>query len=50
MQQNFVVTFAFEHESLEKDTTLKVVSDKIFEELEFEILPTYQNETRQKVR
>jgi hypothetical protein len=32
IQQNFVVTFSFEHESPEIDTTLKVVRDRIFEE------------------
>jgi hypothetical protein len=30
MQQNFVITFSFEHENPEIDTTLKVVKDRIF--------------------
>jgi hypothetical protein len=46
MQQNFVITFSFEHESPEIDTTLKVVRDKIFEEPEVEIVTTYQNQKR----
>jgi hypothetical protein len=50
MQQNFVITFAFEHENPEIDTTLKLVRDRIFEEPEVEIVTTYQNQKRQTVR
>jgi hypothetical protein len=47
MQNNFVITFYFEHENPEINTTMKVIRDKIFEEPKFEIIPTYQNRTRQ---
>jgi hypothetical protein len=47
---NFVITFSFEHENPMVDTTLKVVRDRIFEEPEFEIVTTYQNQNRQTVR
>jgi hypothetical protein len=41
LQQNFVITFSFEHENPKIYTTLKLVKDKIFEELEVEIVTTY---------
>jgi hypothetical protein len=44
MQQNFVTTFAFEHESPNTDTTLKVVRDEIFEEPEVEIATNDHNQ------
>jgi hypothetical protein len=50
MQQNFVITFEFEHESPKIDTTLKFIMDRIFEEIQFEIVTTYQNQNRQIVR
>jgi hypothetical protein len=43
MQQKFLITFAFEHENLEIDTTLKVVREIIFEEPKVEIVAAYQN-------
>jgi hypothetical protein len=45
-----VITFAFEQEKPMVDTTLKVVRDRIFEELEFEIVTSYQNQNSQTVR
>jgi hypothetical protein len=50
MQQNFVITFSFEYEIPEIDTTLKVIRGKIFQEPKFEIVITYQSQTRQFVR
>jgi hypothetical protein len=50
MQHNFLITFSFEHEIPEIETTPKVVRDRIFEEKNFEIIPTYQNHTRNTVR
>jgi hypothetical protein len=41
MKHNFFITFSFEHENHMVDTTLKVVRDRIFEELEFEFVTTY---------
>jgi hypothetical protein len=48
IQNNFVITFSFEHESPKIDTTLKVVRDMIFKEPEAKIVTTYQ--TRQMVQ
>jgi hypothetical protein len=50
LQQNFVITFAFEHENPEIDTTLKLIKERIFEEPEVEIVTTYHNQNRQTVR
>jgi hypothetical protein len=50
MQQNFLVTFSFEHESPEIDTPLKVVRDMIFEEPEVDIVTTYWHHKRQTTR
>jgi hypothetical protein len=47
---DFVITFAFEHENPEIDTTLKLVRDRIFEELEVDIVTAYRNQKRQIVR
>jgi hypothetical protein len=41
MQQNFVITFSFEHENPKIDIALKLVRDRIFEEPEVEIVATY---------
>ena len=38
-----MITFAFEHENPEIDTTLKLIKVRIFEEPEVEILIDYQN-------
>jgi hypothetical protein len=45
-----VITFSFENEILEIDTTLKVVRDRIFEEPEVEIVTNYQNPKKQTIR
>jgi hypothetical protein len=50
IQQNFVVTFSFEHEIPEINTTLKVVRDRLFEEPEFEIISTYQKQNRHTMK
>ena len=39
----FVITFAFEHENPMIDTKLKLIKENIFEELEVEIVKTYEN-------
>jgi hypothetical protein len=49
-KQNFVITFTFDHENLEIDTTVRSVRDRIFEEPEVEILIAYQNQKKQTVR
>jgi hypothetical protein len=41
LQQNFVITFSFEHENPEIDTSLKLVKERIFEEPEFESVTTF---------
>jgi len=41
MQQNFVITFAFEHDNPKMDTTLKLVKERIFEEPGVEIVISY---------
>jgi hypothetical protein len=46
MKKNFVITFAFEHDNLEIDTTLKLVSDRTFEEPELDIVIAYKNQKR----
>ena len=50
MQHKFFITFTFEHENKEIDTTLKLVRDRIFEEIEVQIVTTYHNQKRHKVR
>jgi hypothetical protein len=39
-----VITFAFEHENLEIDTTLNLIRERMFEKIEVEIVTCYQNQ------
>jgi hypothetical protein len=51
LQQNFVVTFSFEHENPNIDSTLKMIWGMIFiDEPEVEIMIEYQQQNRQTVK
>jgi hypothetical protein len=51
LQQNFVVTFSFEHENPNIDSTLKLIWGVIFiDEPEVEIMTEYQQQNRQTVK
>jgi hypothetical protein len=50
LQQNFVITFAFEHENPMMDATLKLIRENIFEEPKVSIVTYYQNQNRKIVR
>jgi hypothetical protein len=51
LQQNFVVTFSFEHENPNIDSTLKLIRGVIFfYEPEVEIIIEYQQQNRQTVK
>jgi hypothetical protein len=48
LQQNFVVTFSFEHENPNMDSTLKTIKGVIFiDEPEVELMTEYQQQKRQ---
>ena len=51
LQQNFVVTFSFEHENPNIDSVLKLLRGVIFfDETEVEIIKKYQQQNRQIVK
>jgi hypothetical protein len=51
LQQNFVVTFSFEHENPNMDLVLKMIHGMIFSnEPEVEIMTEYQQKNRQAVK
>jgi hypothetical protein len=51
LQQNFVVTFSFEHENPNIDSTLKKIKGVIFiDEPEVELMTEYQQQNRQTVK
>jgi hypothetical protein len=51
LQRNFIVTFSFEHENPNMDSTLKYIRWVIFiQEPEVELITYYQQENRQTVK
>jgi hypothetical protein len=51
LQHNFVVTFSFEHENPNIDSTLKLIRGVIlFDEPEVKIISEYQQQNRQTVK
>jgi hypothetical protein len=44
LQQNFLITFLFEHENPMIATTMKLIKEKTFEEPEVETVTSYQNQ------
>ena len=51
LQQNFIVTFSFEHENPNMDSTLKQIIGAIFiQELEVELITNYQQQNKQTMK
>jgi hypothetical protein len=51
LQQNFIVTFSFEHENPNMDSKLKQIRGEIFiQETEVEIITKYQQQNRKIVK